>query len=534
MRWLSLRLLVVASIGCASFALLRGQVRQDVFIHVGTVDSLDATVFVPEKPPPVHGYPAILFIHGFGASKNSSLPSCEGAARNGFVSLAYTVRGHGLSTGLTAIMSGQERNDLPAVLRYLRALPNVDTNAVGITGGSQGGLHALWAVVDRLPVRVACTDDIIPRWASDLFSNGCIRRTLLVLLHSPGVRYSPERDVYWNLARADAYDSLKAKFVRGRDLDTSQLSAVTVPIQAFMEWQDHYFSPAGGIAAFVNEWGPKQLYVGTQGHFSDEVPGEFRYQAGLVFRWFRKYLTPERADTGAVPPVSYAYSSLPVDSAGNFTWTHETAPAWPPFDSVRSLRYYVQGDSSLSTRVPSARRGSFVLRNEYRDTSYTFDTAFVEGFRGARFNSILPQHTRTYDSPVLTEDLLWFGAPEMRLWVRSSHPVFPIHAQIYEVDSAGAKYFINRINYTARHWKPGSRGWIAVTGIPHAHRFTRGSRIRIEITNIDRTNRKEIGTFPFVVPVLMNTDVTVYTDRRHPASIDLPVVRMPILPGPGN
>src|ERR1041384_2414988 len=101
--------------------------------------------------------------------------------------------------------------------------------------------------------------------------------------------------------------------------------------------------------------------------------------------------------------------------------------------------------------------------------------------------------------------VMWVGAPSMSLFVRSDHVKFPVHVQIYEVDELGAKYFINRINYIARGWEPGSTGVIAAIGIPHAHKFMQGHRIRVEITNMDKTNRLVLGSYPFVAPVFAPT-----------------------------
>ena len=111
----------------------------------------------------------------------------------------------------------------------------------------------------------------------------------------------------------------------------------------------------------------------------------------------------------------------------------------------------------------------------------------------------------------------------MRLYVASESEKFPLHAQIYEVDGSGKKYFINRINFTARHWRPGDAEWIGAEGIPHAHMFSAGSRIRIELTNIDKTNRPVMGIYPFVLPLFAKSSVTVSFGADHPSYIELPV-----------
>ena len=107
----------------------------------------------------------------------------------------------------------------------------------------------------------------------------------------------------------------------------------------------------------------------------------------------------------------------------------------------------------------------------------------------------------------------------MHIYVRSDNTKFPVHAQIYELDSAGNKYFVNRIDYTARHWLAGAEGVVDVEGIPHAHKFTQGHRIHIELTNIDVTNRLLLGSYPFVVPIFEQTSVTIAMDATHQSYI---------------
>jgi predicted acyl esterase len=518
---------------CAIFTALAlggssaAQTRHDVFIHVGSADSLDATYFVPAKTPPQAGFPAVLFIHGFGTSKDTKVPSCSLYAASGYLTMAYTVRGHGRSSGLSTIMAQQERQDFGEVFSYLKHLTGVDTASIGVVGSSQGGLHGLWAAADGLGVAAVVADVIVPAWATDMLMNGSIRRTLLLLLKTipSTVRYDPVSDSLWALARTDAYDSLRSQFARGRDVDTAALTSSPTPMLTFVKWQDHYFNPAGGIELFQMQTAPKKLYAGTQGHWSDESPQEAAYQSDQTTRWLKNFL--QRQPTGILdePPVTYAASSLPMDSAGYFTWTRTQVPEWPPA-GVHPVQLYLGPDSALLF-VPPAQPGSFLLRNDYLNSAYSFDTGYVEGFKGVRFDAVLPQKTFAFMSGPLPPGVTWIGVPRMSLRVQSADEKFPLHVQIYEVDSLGRKYFINRINYTARHWHAGSTLTVEAEGIPHAHHFTGGSRIRIEITNIDRTNRIQPGPYPFVVPIFANAGATISWDAANPSYVEIPMIGSP-------
>ncbi len=501
---------------------LHAQQRSDFFIHLDNGDSLDATSFFPNMPAPSNGFPAIIFIHGFGADKSTRIPSCAAYAANGYVAFAYSVRGHGRSSGGSTIMSAQERRDLWKVVEYIKKMPNVDSSAIGIVGSSQGGLHGLWAAADRLGVRAVCVDDIVPQWASDMLMNGSIRRTLLLLLTTNTVRYASIRDSLLPFVINDEYDSLLERFPKDRDIDPAAAISSGLPIETFLKWQDHYFSPGNGIGFFDKQTSPKKLYLGTQGHFSDDDSSQSYVQSDLVFRWFGKFL--QRRETGILnePSVTFAYSSLPVDSMGRFHWTNIAASSFPPSD-VSSLEFHLKPDNPNNTKRKSLPQ-TIVLENLYTDSTYTFDKGSIEGFHGSRFEKIIPQQRIVFTSPVLDSNLFWFGQPSMKLFLSSESKTFPLHAQIFEVDSLGNEYFINRINFTARHWRKGSGKWITVNGIPHAHRFSAGSRIRVVLTNIDKTNRKNLGSFPFVLPIFAHASVEIFLDARHSPSIFLPIL----------
>ena len=507
----------VAPVICLMIALqfLHAQTRHDVTISMSDGAQLDATYFVPS--PPSGTFPAIVFVHGFGFDKYTTVASCSTFALSGYVALTYSVRGHGISTGGSTIMSTREREDFHEVLDYLRGRPKVDTSLIGVSGGSQGGLHGLWAAADHLSVKAVTADVIVPNWASDMLANGSFRRTLLLLLQGSTVYYDAVRDTLWNLVRQDDYDTFKSRFTPERDVDTSRLNSSTVPMLRLNKWQDYYFTAQDGIEAYLRYAGPKKIYLGTRGHFSDQVESERLYQNDQLSRWFGYFLKNQPNGILDEPAVTYAYSSLPMDTAGYFLWTRADENSWPP-PGILPVRFYLYPDSSLSNLPPAGQPDSVVLHNDYLNPSYTFDTAYIEGFRGPRFDAALPKHTIAFTSSPLPSEISWIGVPKMSLFIRSAFEKFPLQAQLYEVDISGNKYFINRINYTARHWPIGAEGTIEAEGAPHAHRFLKGSRIRIELTNIDVTNRIVWGEYPFVVPLFAQAAATIYADAGRPSS----------------
>jgi ABC-2 type transport system ATP-binding protein len=107
--------------------------------------SLDATVYVPGETPA----PAIVLAHGFGGSK-ADLESRAAALRDrGYLVVAYSARGFGLSTGQISMDSPAfEVADARAIIDYLATRNDVVRDGqndprVGFGGGSYGGALAL-------------------------------------------------------------------------------------------------------------------------------------------------------------------------------------------------------------------------------------------------------------------------------------------------------------------------------------------------------------------------------------------------------
>ncbi|MDI6803770.1 MAG: alpha/beta fold hydrolase [Bacteroidota bacterium] len=499
------------------------QTRHDVFVPVGASDSLDATYFIPTTAPPANGYPVMVFVHGFGGRKNSTIPSAERYAKSSYLTFCYTVRGHGYSSGNSTIMSTRERFDLAEVVNFVKALPNVDTNSIGIIGGSQGGLHGLWAIVDNLPVKAVSADVIVPRWASDMLTNGAVRRTVPVLLKNSSVKYDPIQDTLWNLLTRDSFDSLYSIFTAPRDIDTVTLQSSQKPLMTFIKYQDFYFEASDGIRNMITYPGLKKMYLGTGGHFSDDNYDQWQYQFSWITRWFKHFLRNINTGFFDEPKYTYAYSSLPMDSLGYFKWKQHEINELPFHNSVPH-RFYLHSNGYLKYSAPTSVNEIAELINDYRDSMYNFERAWIEGFTGLRFDSAFTKRTLVFETSPLNTSALMFGAPRINFYLKSSSEKFPVNVQIYEVDSLNNKYFINRINYVSRGNLTGQMITADVRGFFHSHEFQANNRIRIEITNIDKTNRKLLGSVPFVLPVFKYSRNEIFVNEIYASYIELPLM----------
>ncbi|MDT4762303.1 acetylxylan esterase [Sphaerochaeta sp. PS] len=111
-----------------------GKVRVDeVSIWQEPGFSVSAYVYTPKNV--AEKMPAILAIHGLNNQKNHMANTALEFARRGYVVLSMDMSGHGRTTGKNLDHGAGG----PAGLAYLKSLPNVDTDNIGIVGMSQGG-----------------------------------------------------------------------------------------------------------------------------------------------------------------------------------------------------------------------------------------------------------------------------------------------------------------------------------------------------------------------------------------------------------
>jgi alpha-beta hydrolase superfamily lysophospholipase len=111
--------------------------RKDVSFSNGPV-TLSGTLFVPACEPP---FPAVVFNHGSGPeARYGSAWMADHFARQGIAALIYDKRGVGASSGDWARSDFNDlAGDCIAAIDRLRSMPEIDTNAIGIYGHSQGG-----------------------------------------------------------------------------------------------------------------------------------------------------------------------------------------------------------------------------------------------------------------------------------------------------------------------------------------------------------------------------------------------------------
>lgn len=219
----------------------------------GTV--MSALLYVPRDVDAQHPAPGILAVHGYINSRETQDGFAIEFARRGYVVLALDQTGHGASGG-KAFANGFGG---PDGLTYLRSLPFVDRNQIGLEGHSMGG----WTV---LAAAAAMPDAY---------------RSIVLEGSSTGKPFARDGDPVWprNLAlvysRYDEFSKLMWNSDRAIDVPTSaKLQAVfgtAAPIVAGRT----YGSVAAGTA--------RVLYQPSTTHPGDHIS---RVAIGHALDWF--------------------------------------------------------------------------------------------------------------------------------------------------------------------------------------------------------------------------------------------------------
>ena len=121
-----------------------------------------ALLTVPNGNPPVGGWPAIVFNHGYippaqYRTTERYVAYVDGFARNGYVVLRPDYRGHGNSEGeaVGAYSSNAYTIDVLNALASLKKRPDVDVGRIGMWGHSMGGFITLRAMVTTKDIKAA-------------------------------------------------------------------------------------------------------------------------------------------------------------------------------------------------------------------------------------------------------------------------------------------------------------------------------------------------------------------------------------------
>lgn len=120
---------------------------QEIKIQATNGYVISAYLYTPKSASVQKPAPGILMFHGLNNQKDYMSNTALEFARRGYVVLSADMTGHGYSNGA----NGQNGYNGPDALNYLRSLPMVDKNNIGLIGMSQGGFGPVTIAANAIP-----------------------------------------------------------------------------------------------------------------------------------------------------------------------------------------------------------------------------------------------------------------------------------------------------------------------------------------------------------------------------------------------
>lgn len=482
-------------------------------LHMSDGVDLEAFITTPISLPPSGGFPSLVLVHGFGGSLDDMLPLAISMAVYGYASIAYSVRGQGSSGGLSTVCGARERQDLLEVIQYFRNLAFINPNKLGVSGGSQGGIHSWMAAVYRMPgVRAVVPLIATPDFARTLVPNGCIKYGLPREMSLSTVRYSSDRDRVRDFIVADQHDSVLT-YIDARDI-AHLVDSVQIPVLQGLGWADFIFPANGGIAAARQLAAchiPIWSYYGTNGHGEPFDPVEAAFVANKTVNWFDHWLKGFSLGQDSIPMVFYS-----DDRSG---WPHHTSTVWPP-QPYNILRLYITQDGL--SRLPPTGSAAIPFSLIY-DSSYTPRMAWDNLYGGPAFVNAFTSTPARLLSNVFEIDVEVTGIPTGQIFVQSDAGKFQAHVVFYDVmtvDTGRVWRVMSRSVNGIRQNTVGQVHQIAIEGTALSHIVPAGHRIGIEVTSLDMLNPGQANT----VPYFLSTHSQLLASTSSVSYVEIPMV----------
>ncbi|MBC7229634.1 MAG: CocE/NonD family hydrolase [Actinobacteria bacterium] len=306
---------------------------------------------------------------------------------------------------------------------------------------------------------------------------------------------------------------------------------LVAPTLILAGWNDDIFYANEGLRIFSTAMAaPARMIITNHGHiggmggnFFIDLPEspESRWINGQIKAWFDRFL--KGVDNGADrEPRLIFYRGQDPDNYGR-------ADSYP-LPGTQAVSYYLNASGSNLVLTRSRPRGSadFELLVNTGITGsislpYYQDVPNMVGGETMQVPSRIkllgiPFTERCYLSPPLTRDLTIMGAPQLELFYKSSQPFTQLIPWIYEVAPDGTETLVSRgyyEGYNPEVWSMCDTADQPVEMQACYHRFSRGSRIKLEISTADLL---------MTWPVFGLTFIQLQRNRTAASRLILPVV----------
>jgi predicted acyl esterase len=466
------------------------------------------------------------------------------------------VRGCGKSGGEFRLLDRNEQKDLYDVVEWLGRQP-WSNGKVGGIGQSYFCMLQWWMAIQKPPALacIAAFDGLNDPYRASVYQGGILGDFFgsywwnqnRIINRNPANGQQPREqpcDLNLLLAQHPTYDD----FWRER-CAAERLHEIEVPLYSIGVWGKIDLHTRGNIEGFRRASGPKKLkMIGPVNAFvANREFNSPELHEKLLLPFYERYLKGKATDYEKRPTVEYFVRG--ADAV-------RTADTWPPA-GVRYVTWHLSGQNSGS--VTSLNDGSLSRDRPSGEatTSYSYpNPGWLMGVVGFGPNN-QPDPARrvlTFTTAPLAQDLEIAGPILLTLYGSSTCNDMDFFVKLSEQmpqppeerakDLNPASYWITKgwLRASHRALDPGKSTEMEpyhthanpepiepdkihrfdISIEPMAHRFKKGSRVRLEIVNGDSVVTDVLWTH-YYVPNKIGTD-TVYHSAEHPSALTLPVM----------
>lgn len=519
-------------------------------------------LYMPERGGP---FPALL-----GASPyrydNNALPASpqflwretgpiEFYVERGYVYANMDARGCGKSGGEFRLLDPAEQLDLYDVVRWLGGQP-WSNGSVGGIGQSFFCMYQWWMGILKPPALkcLGAFDGLNDPYRASVYQGGILgdffgsywwNQNRIINRHPANGEQPREQafDLNLEIQRHPTYD----EFWRSRSA-AERLHEIEVPLYSIGIWGKVDLHTRGNIEGFRRARGPKKLRMnGPINAFA--ANREFNspeMHEKLLLPFYERYLKGARTDYDERPPVEYFVRGADA---------YRTCETWPP-PNAKDTTWFLSSEKSGS--LTSLNDGTLTRKDGEGtgSTSYSYpNPGWMMGVVGLGPN-MQPDPARrvlTWTTAPLERDLEIAGPVKLTLHAASTRADADFFVKLSEQlpqspeDRAKglnpASFWITKGWLRASHRaldpqkstemepyhthvapqpiEPGKVYRFDLSLEPIAHRFRKGSRVRLELANGDSVVTDVLWTH-YYNPDKIGAD-TIHHSRQHPSALVLPV-----------
>ena len=496
----------------------------DTAIPVSVDGSLEAYVRLPEGCAPTGGWPAVLWIHGLGGSRDVVENNAVTYTEAGYVTLAYSVRGQGDSSGPGSYLGPTERGDLSTAIAWLKDNYPVDPDAIGVIGTSQGGFHSYAAALQDMGVAAVAPGNFVVSLVEDFLPGQCLDTGLMAAANStPSADFGDLSPQVTADIEAQDVAGLTA-FLDERDL-SAQLASVSTPISLQLAWSDSVFKSDLGLEEYQNIVSDKVLFVSVGGHGSGFDMDVQQARDGVNLNWFDHYLRGEPLER---PPGSVWYAYMDYTRAGTERWVQGELDSWPPATSDLVLHF-----TSTGTLANASESGGTSLGTVEHNPDEGYDTTDLMADVSAAISrqpaqrregretleAAFPGADFEFTSEPFDEPFLWFGTAHLSTRVLADAH-FQLAVHVHEVVGSGAtaREVLLSTGRLCRWAQDTSPSDLEIPLEARGQQIRAGSRLKVTITHLDMSS-DTVHTYPLHDPFSLE----LRGGTAHPTTLTIPV-----------